>query len=314
MATALTRQAVADGWPVVIAVGGDGTVNEVVNGLTDPSGRPLGTLAVVVTGRGRDICRNMGVASDPEIGARRLIDGAEIEMDLGVAEWKDGHRRYFVNAAGIGFDAAVAQRARVGRGPGTVPYLVAVLRTLGAYAPFSASVSLDGEPVSAGPFATIVTANGAHYGGGMKIAPAANPADGLIDLVILGDLGRIELVRWLPTVYRGKHLANPKVTARTGRTVDIDAARPADASRWRGRGVPTGPDQRLSPSPPPAPLRRPPGVFGRVAHPRTMNASGGRVSRTAAPMARVSGDGSPTRARTRCPPAISTLTSVCAPR
>jgi diacylglycerol kinase family enzyme len=145
-------------------------------------------------------------------------------MDLGVAEWKDGRRRYFVNAAGIGFDAAVAQRARAGRGSGTVPYLIAVLETLRAYAPFSASVSLDGGTVSAGPFAAIVIANGAHYGGGMKIAPAANPADGLIDLVILGDLGRIELLRWLPTVYRGKHLANPKVTAWSGRTVDIDAA------------------------------------------------------------------------------------------
>jgi len=253
-ATELTRQAVANGWPVVIAVGGDGTVNEVVNGLTDPGGRPLGTLAVVVTGRGRDVCRNMGVASDPEIGARRLVDGAETEMDLGVAEWKDGHRRYFVNAAGIGFDAAVAQRARASRGSGTVPYLVAVLGTLRAYAPFSASVSLDGAPVSAGPFATIVVANGAHYGGGMKIAPDANPADGLIDLVILGDLGRIELLLWLPSVYRGKHLANPKVMARSGRTVEIDAA-PGLPMHLDGETVEV-PPVRISVSPRALRLRR----------------------------------------------------------
>ncbi len=71
-----------------------------------------------------------------------------------------------------------------------------------------------------------VVANGSHYGGGMKIAPGADPTDGCLDLVVVGDLGRIELLRWLPTVYRGTHLANPKVTARRARTVDIATVEP----------------------------------------------------------------------------------------
>lgn len=222
-ATAVTRRAVANGRPLMVAVGGDGTVNEVVNGLTDSGGRALATLGVVPTGRGRDVCRNLGVARDPDVAARRLVEGEETRVDLGVAEWGENGRRYFVNAAGAGFDAVVAARARVGWGSGTVPYLVAVLGALRAHRSAPATIRLDGALVWTGPLTAAVVANGAYYGGGMKIAPAADPADGRLDLVVLGDLGRLELLRWLPTVYRGGHLANPKVTTHRGGTVFIDA-------------------------------------------------------------------------------------------
>ncbi len=221
-----TRRAVADGWPLVVAVGGDGTVNEVVNGLTDSAGLPLATLGIVVTGRGRDVCRNLGVSPDPDVAARRLLEGEETRVDLGVAEWGENGRRYFVNAAGVGFDAVVAERARAGGGSGTLPYLVAVLGALRTHRSAPATIHLDGQPVWSGPLAAAVVANGAHYGGGMRIAPAADPADGRLDLVVLGDLGRLELLRWLPTIYRGAHLANPKVTTRPGRTVAIEAPAP----------------------------------------------------------------------------------------
>jgi len=72
----------------------------------------------------------------------------------------------------------------------------------------------------------VVVANGAHFGGGMKIAPAADPRDGALDLVIIGDVGRLELLRWLPSVYRGAHLAHPRISARTARRVTLGAAAP----------------------------------------------------------------------------------------
>ncbi|MFQ5896680.1 MAG: diacylglycerol/lipid kinase family protein [Candidatus Methylomirabilia bacterium] len=226
MATDMARQAATDRWPLVVVVGGDGTVNEVINGLLDASGNPLGALGVISTGRGRDVSRNLGVSPDREVAARRIVEGEEVLVDLGVTEWDRGQRRYFVNAAGAGFDAVVAQRAQARGGSGTIPYLLAVLGALRNHRPALAGVLLDEQPAWSGLMTAVVVANGAYYGGGMKIAPDADPADGWLDLVVLGDLGRVELLRWLPTVYRGTHLANPNVTALRGRTVLITSATP----------------------------------------------------------------------------------------
>jgi YegS/Rv2252/BmrU family lipid kinase len=223
VATDLARTAVRDGWPLVIAVGGDGTVNEVANGLTDEAGRPLGTLGVIATGRGRDVCRNLGVSSDPIAAARRIVCGEDVLMDLNVAE-VGRRRRYCVNAAGVGFDAEVAERTRVGGGTGTLPYVLGIVAALRAHRPRPATIEIDDQPAWTGPLTTAVIANGAYYGGGMMIAPSADPTDGYLDLTIIGDLGRAELLRWLPSVYRGRHLLNPKIVVHRGHTVRVNSA------------------------------------------------------------------------------------------
>lgn len=223
-ATELARRAVLDGWPLVVAVGGDGTVNEVLNGLA--GAEPAATLGIVNTGRGKDCCRNLGLPSRPSFQAARLLEGEDIPVDLGVVRWPDGRQRYFVNALGAGFDAAVAERAQRARGSGTIPYLFAVLGTLRAHRAVPSTILVNQGFHSSGPITAAVIANGPYYGGGMKIAPSADPRDGLLDLVLLGDLSRGELLRWLPTVYRGGHLANPKVTTARGRTVSIEAPTP----------------------------------------------------------------------------------------
>lgn len=224
-ATALARAAVAAGIGLVVAVGGDGTLNEVVNGAVGPGLAPV-SVGAILTGRGRDAVRNLGLAAEPQVAARRLVEGADVAVDLVRADWPDGGRRWVVAAAGAGFDAAVAARAAVRGGRGTLPYLAAVVATLSEHATVAAEIDADGARAWSGPLSAAVVANGAHYGGGMKIAPAADPADGLLDLVVLGDLGRLELLRWLPAVYRGGHLRNPKVLARVARRVTIRAARP----------------------------------------------------------------------------------------
>ncbi|MFQ5974225.1 MAG: diacylglycerol/lipid kinase family protein, partial [Alphaproteobacteria bacterium] len=226
VATNMARQAVADRWPLLVVVGGDGTVNEVINGVLDAGTWPTGSLAVIGTGRGRDVGRNLRVAADPAVAARRIVEGEDVLIDLGVAEWEGERPRYFINAAGAGFDAVVAERAQARGGSGTVPYLLAVLGALRDHHPAPAGIHLDEELLWSGPMTAAVVANGAYYGGGMKIAPDADPADGCLDLVVLGNLGRIELLRWLPTVYRGTHLANPSVTTRRGRTVLIRSETP----------------------------------------------------------------------------------------
>jgi len=222
-ATELADTAVSAGWPLVVAVGGDGTVNEVVNGLIDRDGRPRGTFGAILTGRGRDASRNLGIALDPSTALHRLVHGEEVHADLGTAEWRGGSR-YFVNCAGAGFDAVVARRAQsIGRS-GTLPYVLGILAALGQHRPVPASIEVDGRSAWNGPMTAAVVANGPYFGGGMRIAPAAAPDDGRLDLVILGALGRAELLAWLPSVYRGSHLRNAKVTTVRGQTMTIDAS------------------------------------------------------------------------------------------
>ena len=221
----LARAAADAGAPLVVAVGGDGTLNEVVNGVTRETGT-VPVVGAVLTGRGRDASRNFGLSLDVRTAARALVSGVEARVDLIRGEWPDGTRRYAVTAAGAGFDAAVARRAVIGGRRGTLPYVSAIFKTLASHVTVPTDIEIDGAVAWTGRLSTAVVANGAYYGGGMKIAPAADPADGQLDLVVLGDLGRLELVRWLPTVYRGGHLANAKIVTHRARRLTIRSASP----------------------------------------------------------------------------------------
>jgi YegS/Rv2252/BmrU family lipid kinase len=219
-ATGLARSAVEAGHSLVVAVGGDGTVNEVINGITSADGRPLATLGVIATGRGRDVCRNLAIPREPDAAVAVLAAGSDHMADLGVVG-VGGSSRLFVGAVGIGFDADVARRAHGRRGHGTIPYLLGVLAALARHRP--SAVDLAGDFRWAGAATAVIVANGASYGGGMKIAPAADTADGRLDLVILGDLGRAELLWRLPSVYRGTHVRHPKVLTGTVRALTVSA-------------------------------------------------------------------------------------------
>jgi len=220
----LARQAAAAGAPLVVAVGGDGTLNEVVNGV-----RSVGSTAAVgavLTGRGCDACRNFGVPRDPVAAVRALADGGDARFDLGCAEWADGRRRWFTISAGAGFDAAVARRAQSVRARGTLPYLAAVMASITQHRAIATTLELDGEREPSMPLTAVVAANGRWFGGGMKIAPHADVADGLLDVVVLGALGRLELLRWLPTIYPGTHVRHPRVSVRRARSLRVDAVVP----------------------------------------------------------------------------------------
>jgi diacylglycerol kinase (ATP) len=218
----LARAAVTAGARLVVAVGGDGTLNEVVNGVVGDVERRV-TVGAILTGRGRDGARNFGLAAEPRRAARRLVDGDEVAFDLVGVEWPDGARRWALGAAGAGFDGAVAQRTATGGGVGTLPYLAAVVTTLSTHRSVTTTIDADAERVWSGPLSAVVVANGAYFGGGMQIAPGADAGDGQLDLVVLGDLRRHELLLWLPTVYWGGHLANRKVLTRRVRRVTLGA-------------------------------------------------------------------------------------------
>lgn len=208
--------------PLVVAVGGDGTLNEVVNGVAPlREERPV-TVGALMTGRGRDACRNLGFLRDPRRAARRLKEGRVVSCDLGLAVWPGG-RRFFLGWAGAGFDAMVAERA--GSRGGQLTYLRAVVTSLRDYHPAEVAVAVSGVEAWTGLAASVVVCNGQSFGGGMRIAPGARPDDGQLDVVLLGALGRAELIRWLPTVYWGGHLANPKI--KTWRAAAVRVTTPA---------------------------------------------------------------------------------------
>ena len=215
----LAREAATAGAQLVVAVGGDGTLNEVVNGVRSAGAQtPVGA---VLTGRGCDACRNFGVPRDPVAAVRALADGHNARFDLGRAEWTDGRRRWFAISAGAGFDAEVARRAQTWRMRGTLSYLAAVLASVHRHRPTDAVLEVDGVAEPPAPITAVVAANGRWFGGGMKIAPHADPADGAFDIVVLGALGRLELLRWLPTIYPGTHLRHPRVRVRRARRLRV---------------------------------------------------------------------------------------------
>ena len=220
----LAREAVVAGAPLVVAVGGDGTLNEVINGVR--AAGPTATVGAVLTGRGCDACRNFGVPADPAAAVRVLADGHDARFDLGLAQWADGRRRWFATSAGAGFDAAVARRAQSFRARGTLPYLAAVLATVHRHRPVEIVLEVDGVRQPPAPVTAVVAANGRWFGGGMKIAPHADPRDGVFDVVVLGALGRLELLRWLPTIYPGTHLRHPEVSVRRARQLRVAGPHP----------------------------------------------------------------------------------------
>ena len=231
----LAAAAVAAGAELIVAVGGDGTLNEVVNGVTGEDGRPLAAVGALLTGRGRDAARTLGLPRDPGRAAERLVLGGETRRDLGLVRRGTG-RRFFVTVAGAGFDAAVAARAATMPGRGTVPYLRAVAASLRAHRPWALRVAVDGAPARPLSVTAVVIANGPCFGGGMRVAPGADAADGMLDLVVLGALGRGELMRWLPTLYWGGHLRHPRVTRERARAVAVTSDAPVplqlDGEPW----------------------------------------------------------------------------------
>lgn len=210
---------------VIIAVGGDGTINEVVNGIA-ASGRQV-PLGVVAGGHGSDFARTISAPVDVDTAIRRAASGIHRPIDLGRVTFDDGTSRLFINVAGLGFDAEVAERAYHSRLPGgKLPYLTALTGALLRFRNLEVTVAFDGHRLTQrAVFVTV--ANAKFFGGGLQITPMAAIDDGLLDLAIIGDLGKVELLRQVPRVYRGLHTDHPKFTHHRVRTVRVETASPA---------------------------------------------------------------------------------------
>jgi YegS/Rv2252/BmrU family lipid kinase len=203
---------------VPVVLGGDGLIGR-IGGALAGTGSPLGLLP---GGRGNDLCRVLGIPPDPVDAVSVIAAGAERSIDVG-----EVNGRRFLCIASLGLDSVVngiANRARFLRGK--LVYTYAALRALATWRTAHFSVTLDhGEAIAVDGYAVAV-ANGGVYGGGMRLAPDAKLDDGLLDVVITGEVGKLRFVLNLPKVFRGTHVDEPEIAVTRARTVRISADRP----------------------------------------------------------------------------------------
>ncbi|MGO8685965.1 MAG: diacylglycerol/lipid kinase family protein [Candidatus Dormibacteria bacterium] len=247
-ATDVTRREITRrGVRRVVAVGGDGTLNEVVNGCFDERGAPLApglSVGLVPSGTGSDLRRTLGLPTDPDAAAQLLARGTTRNIDLGRIDFADGSRRLFVNVADCGIGGEVA--ARVNRSPekrggplGTAIFLGVSIGELMTYHNREVLLTIDAQ-TSRRRVQQVVVANGRCFGGGMRIAPDADPADGLFDVVVVGDVSRAGALRAIPRLFRGTHLSLPVVEVFRGRRVVITPADRLEPPRFDVDGEQVG--------------------------------------------------------------------------
>lgn len=223
-ATALAQEALRGERSAVLAVGGDGTIHEVANGLLRGSGgrRSAIPLGVVPAGSGNDFAKPLGIPADGVGAARALLASTPRWVDAGRAG-----DRYFVNGVGIGFDASVAAEARsIRRLRGTALYGWALLRVLHRHRPATLRVVLDGVEVVHRPLTLVTIANGPCCGGGFRLCPAARIDDARLDVLVACARSRSGILGLLLRSLRGRHRGRPGVHLQRARTIHVSGEMP----------------------------------------------------------------------------------------
>ena len=229
-AVELAKTAVEKGYKLVVSVGGDGTINEVVNGLHEAGGIGDVMLGILSTGTGGDYVRSLGIPRPYEEACRCFVSPRKLTVDIGVVEYMNNGnmvKRLFVNFAGLGFDAEIVRRTtqQFKTLGSTASYLMGLLTTLVFYKNKEISLIVDGETAEK-KICTVLMNNGRYGGGGMLAAPDADLADGFFDVLVIGDLNKADLLWSLPRVYKGTHLTHPKVAIKRAKEIEIRSAQP----------------------------------------------------------------------------------------
>ena len=223
----LAKQAAFDGYDMVVAMGGDGTVHEVVNGLMQAPDEKRPILGVVPIGSGNDFAHILGIPTDPGRAMRVALDGAPSAIDLGLLVDEHGRKEYFDNTIGIGFDTIVTLRShKLPLLRGFLMYFAAVLQTIILnHNPVRMQMKLDDETLEQ-ENQMVVICNGPREGGGFLLAPQAKPDDGMFDYAIVRKVGRAMMFRLLPEVMKGTHGRFPQVKMGQCKKVSLISDRP----------------------------------------------------------------------------------------
>jgi YegS/Rv2252/BmrU family lipid kinase len=236
-ATEVAREALRNGTAQVVAVGGDGTLSEVVNGYFDGGCRAIkgaASIGLLPSGTGSDFRRSLELTG-PDDCIRALVRSEHRLIDAVHAEFLncDGASvsRFFINVASFGLGGDVS--ALVNRWRNTIPrwvggrarFSAAAIAALGRYKNIAVSLRLDDREIKINSN-LIVVANGRFAGGGMMLAPHAEMDDGLLDVIVTDGATRLDVVKELPRIQRGEHLKNPKVSERHARDISINSEQP----------------------------------------------------------------------------------------
>jgi len=228
----LVDDAVARG-DVIVLVGGDGTLSSLAGHVAVRGG----TLGIVPAGRGNDFARMLGLPLAPAAAAEVLLSGSPKMVDLLQVTIPGDEPRVIAGSAYSGLDARAGEIVETVRWmPVRLQYPYSALHAMATYRPARFRVAVDGDSAEY-TGASVVVANSAYYGNGMKIAPGAAVDDGLLDVVVIEAESRRKLMRSLPKVYQGAHVNLPGVHVRRGRRVEVTASPPVSMA---GDGEPVG--------------------------------------------------------------------------
>ncbi len=228
--TRLARQAVAAGAKLIVAVGGDGTANEVVDGIaSSPPPRDPGVVfGFIPRGTGGDLRRTLGIPLDLDDVARVLAGGRQLVCDLGRVECSgpDGKptTRHFVNVAGFGIDGVIVREVNRGSklGGGKLSFTIAAGKALLSWSDLPVRWRADGGPWQEQRITSLSVCNGRYFGGGMMVAPDARIDDGLFDVVVWSGLGLLDFITKRRMLYDGTHVKLPNTRVLRARTLEAE--------------------------------------------------------------------------------------------
>jgi len=226
-ATELASQAMEQGYDMVIAIGGDGTVHEVINGLMLIPEKKRPILGIVPVGSGNDFAHAIGLPDKPDVALVHALRGEPKPVDLGLLSDETGRREYFDNTLGIGFDAVVTIRShKLPVVRGFLMYLTAVIQTIILnFNPMQLHVETDAETWDLSTL-MLTLCNGSREGGGFLVAPQACNNDGLLEYATIRKVSRLMMFRLVPEVMRGTHGRFKQVRMGTFHKMTLHSDRP----------------------------------------------------------------------------------------
>jgi diacylglycerol kinase (ATP) len=227
----LTERAVTDGAALIVAVGGDGTVYEAVNGLMRSGAAAEVELALIPRGTGTDFVRTFGIPGDLDRALAIARDGRARAVDVGLARYTawDGTpaESWFANFGGAGISGAIARRANATSkaAGGRISFMWATVAVFARWRSGEVAVTVDGERHQ-GTMLEVLATIGEYAAGGMRVTPGAAPDDGLFDVLEIGDVSKLDFLTTFPKIYRGRHVSHPKIQIRRGARVEIESPEP----------------------------------------------------------------------------------------